>query len=353
MRLFPAQLRDRTMTDDQPSTSAVTRDPYAVATADEPIRVPSWMREPETEHELTRGERLRLTWETHSGKVLGAVVALVALALVTLLGIGGVSFVQRVRDGESPIPGRAATRPPAPRPTDESGNSLGPYVATPAESFAEGEAAIVLPAARATGPFTAKQVTDGLAAVKRAMVEGRLAPRMLRGEPDLFLAQLAPDARDDIRADLADGANLGYATRITDEADPGLKPGESVRARGTLEYRATTVSDGVRVLEITTRHIWVYPFDLWLPQQYPPGAELVTVRDQVVWQLPHPDDVRPAARGLWIDTADVTLQNASCAALEHGYLALAGKEPLRRRTAPAPTGDVYDEGWRAGEGEDC
>ncbi|MFC8617419.1 hypothetical protein ACFT9M_13555 [Micromonospora purpureochromogenes] len=340
------------MTDDPPSTPAA-RDPYAVASADEPIRVPSWMVEPETEHELTRGERLRLTWETHSGKVLGGVVALVALGLVTLLGVGGVGFVERVRDGESPIPGRAAGRPPAPRPTDESGNSLGPYVATPAEAFAEGEAAIVLPAAKATGPFTAKQVADGLAAVKRALVEGRLAPRMLRGEPDLFLAQLAPDARADIRADLADGANLGYATRIADGADPGLNAGESIRARGTLEYRATTLANGVRVLEITTRHIWVYPFELWLPQRYPPGAELVTVRDEVVWQLTHPDDVRPAARGLWIDAADATLQNASCAGIEQGYVALADKEQPRRRTAPAPTGDVYDDNWRAGEGEDC
>ncbi|WP_432904692.1 hypothetical protein ACQP1S_07850 [Micromonospora matsumotoense] len=338
-----------------PEAAESPLDRYAVATADEPVRIPSWMREPEVEHELTRSERLRLRWGRHGGTLLGAVGALLVLVLVGGLALGGFGLVQRVHDGAPLLPQRGATSPPAPRPTDDSGNSLGPFVATPAEAYAEGAAAVVPPAARTTGPFTAKQVADGLAKVRRALVEGRLQSRMLDGDPDGFLAVLAPQSRDSVRRDLAAGANLGFASRVADKADPGLDPDEEVRARGTMTYRSTTAEGGVRALEITTRFVWVYPFDLWRPQAYPPGAELVTLRDEAVWLLPYPDDVDPGGRGLWLSSARVTLQNASCPAMERGFLALAEAEPLRRRTAPVPTptSDVYDESWRAGDGEEC
>jgi hypothetical protein len=332
----------------QPSADV---DRLFAAADDEPVRIPEWMRQPQEEHPLTRSERIRLGWERHSGKVLGGIGGLLALALLGTLGWSGFAFARRVHDGGPVLPGRTAS--PGPRPTDGSGNSLGPFVATPAEHFAEGEAAITLPAARATAPFTVQQVAGGLAKVKRGLVEGRLDLNMLSDDPQPFLALLAPDARAAVRDDLAQGANLGYATRIMDDAEPAWKYGDGIRGRGGVEYRSTVDRDGVRVLEITTRFFWVYSFDLWRPQAYPPGAELVTVRDEVVWHLPYPADVRPTSRGLWIDSTAVTVLNASCAAMRKGFIDLAPEEPLRRRSAPAPTGDVYDPGWRPGDGEEC
>ncbi|MEV6704817.1 hypothetical protein [Micromonospora wenchangensis] len=336
-----------------PTPTEPPPDRAAVATADEPVRIPSWMREPEVEHELTRSERLRLRWGRYGGTLLGAVGVLLVLVLVGGLALGGFRFVQRAHDGAPLLPRPGGASPPAPRPTDASGNSLGPFVATPAEAYAEGAAAVVPPAAHRTGPFTAEQVTDALARVRRALVEGRVETRMLDGDPDGFLAVLAPQNRDSVRRDLASGSSLGFASRIADRADPGLDRDEQVRGRGTMTYRSTTAASGVRALEVTTRFVWAYPFDLWRPQAYRPGAELVTLRDEVVWLVPYPDDVGPAGRGLWLDSARITLQNADCPAMRRGFLALAEAEPLRRRTAPAPTGDVYDESWRAGDGEEC
>ncbi|WP_446219090.1 hypothetical protein [Micromonospora sp. IBHARD004] len=340
------------MTDDPSTPEPKRRLDQLFAAADEPVRIPDWMRQPEQEHDLTRAERLRLSWERHSGKLLGAVAAVVALGLVVFLGTAGYGFVQKVHHGERVLPVR--TRPGVqPRPTDASGNTLGVFVDTPAERFAEGEAGITLPAARKTGPFSQKQVADALAKARMALVEGRLRRPMLLDDPEPFLALLAPDARTTVRDDLAEGANLGYATRIAPRTDPAWVPEDGIRVQGTIEYAATTDRDGIRVLAITTRFFWVYSFDLFQAQKYPPGAELITLRDQVVWHLPHPDDVRAGSRGLWIDAADVTVLNSTCEAMQQGFLALEHDQPLERRTAPAPTGDIYDDSWRAGDGEDC
>ncbi|CCH16651.1 hypothetical protein [Micromonospora lupini] len=338
------------MTSEDPASPPSTTDRYAVASETDDIRVPDWMRGPATEAPVTGTDRLRLGWEQHAGKLLGGVGGLVALTLLAVLAWSGYSTVQRLQDGEPLLDRGSPTAPP--RPVDESGNSLGPYVGTPAETFAVGATAITLPAARAAAPFTAKQVGDALAKVRNALIQSRLDPSMLFGKPDQFLALLAPDARAHLGKDFTQGTSLNYATRVDSATDPNLDLAEGIRARGTVEYLSTTDSDGIRVLAITTRFIWVYPFGLPRPQAYAPGAELVTLRDQVVWHLPHHDDVRAGSAGLWVDSADVTVFNATCAAIRKGRIDL--------ETAPevglpntAPTGDVYGPGWRPGDGENC
>ena len=299
-----------------------------------------------------RRERLHLGWERHSGKLLGGVGLLLVVGFLGFLGTIGWRFVDNVNRGEVTLGARATE---APRQVDADGNTLGVYLDTPAEHFAEGERAIVLPAARTTGPFTQKQVADALSGVRAALVEGRLNKDMLYGDPKPFLTRLAPDARAGVADDLAQGGSLGYATRIRRNADPGFVPTDGIRAHGTIEYTATTTDDGVRVLAITTRFIWVYSFDLFQAQKYPPGAELVTVRDEVTWHFPHPDDVRASSRGLWIGSAVVTVANAPCDAMKQGHLALE-YDPITaplRRPKPGPTSDIYDPGWQPGDGESC
>ncbi|MFJ8577611.1 hypothetical protein [Micromonospora sp. NPDC093277] len=340
------------MTDDQQNPEPSRRFDEMFASV-EAVKVPDWMRHPVQEHELTRRERLHLGWERHSGKLLGGVGLLLIVGLLGFAGTTGWRFVDKVHRGEVVLGGPASTEA-APRPVDADGNTLGVYLDTPAEHFAEGEKAIVLPAARATGPFTQQQVADALSGVRAALVEGRLDKDMLYGDPKAFLARLAPDARAGVTDDVAQGASLGYATRIRRDADPDFVPKNGIRARGTIEYTVMTLDDGIRVLAITTRFIWVYSFDLFQAQKYPPGAELVTVRDEVVWQFPHPDDVRASSRGLWIGSVAVNVANAPCDALEKGYLALDYDRfaPLRR-PKPGPTGDIYDPGWQPGDGESC
>lgn len=93
------------MTDEQ--SPGKTHDRFAVAAADEPVRLPSWMAETGSEQELTGAERRRLTWARHRGKLGAGFLVGVALLLVALTIVVGVAVVRLV-GGEGP---------PAPAPT--------------------------------------------------------------------------------------------------------------------------------------------------------------------------------------------------------------------------------------------
>ncbi|WP_446213211.1 hypothetical protein [Micromonospora sp. IBSANI012] len=97
------------MTDGQ--SSGNTHDRFAVAAADEPVRLPSWMAEAGSEQELTAAERRRLTWARHRGKLGAGFLVGVAVLLVALTIVVGVAVVQLV-GGEAP---------PAPSPTGTVG----------------------------------------------------------------------------------------------------------------------------------------------------------------------------------------------------------------------------------------
>ncbi|MBM0259131.1 hypothetical protein [Micromonospora sp. 4G55] len=317
------------MTDEQPST---TPEPPAVATA-EPVSLPSWMRESDTSQELTPAERRRLTWARHRGKVLVGLVAVVALALVVLLGLGGHTLVEGVRTATPPSP--------SPVPPNTIGEPQDHFADTPAADFPVGAEGIVLPPALATGPFSAGQVRSTLDGVRRALIEARLETAMLVGDNEPFLALLAKDARAGLLPQFADSTFLNYATRVDSRTD--WEP--DVRVSGTISYRATKDADGIRILEVTARFAWVYAFDMYLGKAVPPGAHLVVIRDTQVWALPHPDDVRASARGLWLDSAEATTWNADCSKTKNGFIALDPWFPGkgRRGSDPSPgLAEVFD-----------
>jgi hypothetical protein len=170
-----------------------------------------------------------------------------------------------------------------------------------------------MPAAKATGPFNAAQVRTALESVRKAMVESRLDISMFVGDPEPFLALIAPEARERLRSDFSNNSFLRYATRMASPSE--WEPG--ARADGRVSYRATEES-GIRVLEVSTEFVWAYPFDVDV--RAPAGAGVVALRDRVVWQVPHPDDVPASARGLWIASAKVVTWNADCAKLRAGWV---------------------------------
>lgn len=261
---------------------------------------------------LTRGERARLTWARHRGKLLVGFVALVLLGLLGATAVVGRHVVDRVRS--------APQTTASPVPTSAVGEPRDLFAGTAAADFATGERAIVLPAAAAQGPFTAAQVRAALIAVRRALVAARVDLGMLLGDPEPFLALLAPDNRRERAVDFTGNAFLHYATRV-DSHNPAA---DDPRAKGTITYRATTNDSGIPMLEITTEYVWVYPYDI--PRTTPGEAGLVAIRDRVVWHVPRADAVRPSERGLWLVSAQATTSNADCVRLEEGFLAV---EPWR------------------------
>jgi hypothetical protein len=322
----------------QPSADV---DRLLAAADDEPVRIPEWMRQPQEEHPLTRSERVRLGWERHSGKVLGGTGGLLVLALFAVLGTIGHGVFERVRDVRDPAP--------EPVPTSAVGSPRDHFAGTPATTFAAGELGIVLPTATAQGPFTGAQVRAALEKVRQALIQSRLDTAMLVGDKEPFLALLAPDARRDLMPDFDNGVFLNYATRLDSYAD--WEP--DIRVKGTLSVRATKDPDGIRVLEVTSRFAWVYPFDV--VRKAPPGTGLVVIRDTVVWHVPHPQDVRASSRGLWLVSADATASNADCARLGDGFVTV---EPWmegygRRATPGEDPDDVFDLDKPARATEQC
>ncbi|MEU4479620.1 hypothetical protein AB0F68_16410 [Micromonospora sp. NPDC023966] len=297
------------MTTEDETAPPMAPDRYTVATRGDAVRLPSWMTGEDAATPLTRGERARLAWARQSGKRHTAVVVLIALALVGGAATLGRVTVERIRAGTS----RPAASPtPSPVPLSQVGEPRDLFAGTVAADYAVGEAGITLPRAAAQGPFTAREVTAALTQVRSALVAARLDTSMIVGDPEPFLALLAPAARRERIHDFDGDTFLHYATRIGSQ-----DRAEEVRARGTMRYRATTNENGVPVLEITTEYVWLYAFDV--PRTTPGAAGLAAIRDKVVWHVPRPDALPAAERGLWLVSAEASTSNVDCARLAEGF----------------------------------
>jgi hypothetical protein len=105
-----------------------------------------------------------------------------------------------------------------------------------------------------------------------------------------------------------------------------------VRVKGRVTFRATK-EDGIRLLEVITNFVWVYPFSGSLSK---PGDHLVIVHDEVHWAFPVEADVEKSSRGMWINEAQGYASNIDCALLDQSLLAL-GKPRL------VPGGSAEDD----------
>ncbi|MEV5211981.1 hypothetical protein AB0K35_31360 [Micromonospora sp. NPDC053740] len=288
-------------------TDPVDPPPTAIAQVN-PVQLPEWLRSSQTEHQPTGWDRVRFFSARHNGALLLGL----GLVLALLMVVGGVVLVGRVADGVR-TSASASPTPSSTPPVSRVGEPRDLFAGSPAASFAPAEEAVRMPAAKGTGPFTATQVRAALESVRKALIESRVDISMFSGDPAPFLALLAPDARERLRGDFTNGSFLRYATRMASPSEWEF----GVRADGRVSYRATR-QNGIRLLEVSTEFVWAYPFDVDL--RAPAGATVVALRDQVVWQVPHPDDVPASARGLWITSAAAVTWNADCDQLREGWV---------------------------------
>jgi hypothetical protein len=215
----------------------------------------------------------------------------------------------------------------------------GPFAGTPAEKYPEGAAGITLPKAAAAGPFTAKQVGDALAAVKKALVAGRLDKRMLVDrKPDAFLKLLAPDAKTLLRKDFSSDKFSVYATQFA----PGVKPAsQQPRVKGRVTYKAAK-TEGIRAIQVTTNFVWVYPFK----------DDVVVVHDELVWMVLHPSDVETSSRGLWFDHGQFYASNMDCDEFDKGLIA-PGKPEIGVGTDNQDPNSMFDPNRTLDVGNSC
>ncbi|MFC0096096.1 hypothetical protein ACFFKH_00955 [Micromonospora marina] len=285
-------------------------DPYVVATRGEQVQLPSWMTGADAQVPLTRAERFRLVWSRQRGKRYVTLVVVLALVLIGGTAVLGRVTVDRVRGGSAAAASAEAS--PSPVPLSRVGEPRDLFAGTLGADFAVGEAGIVLPQAAARPPFTTREVAAALTQVRAALIQARLDLSMILGDTEPFLALLAPASRAQMRTDFEDSSFLHYATRIgsQDSAD-------EIRVRGEMRYRAVTGDDGLPILRITTEYVWMYAFDV--PRTTPGRAGIATIRDRVVWEVPHPDRLPAAKRGLWLVSAQASTSNVDCARLGEGF----------------------------------
>ena len=250
--------------------------------------------------------------------------------LKTVGRIGGVILIGLiilvVRNGLPDFFNEGTPRPTQAVPSGISATSDGkaaptaPFEDTPAAEYPEGEAGINLPAATAVSGFSKAQVEAALKKVKQGLIAGRLDPKMLTSHDNSALLKLlAPDAAEGIKEDFAKKNFFVYATQI---ATGHTLTSDPVRVSGRVTFRAAT-NDDIRMLEVITNFVWVYPFAGELEE---PGDHLVVVHDEITWAFPVDADVEKGSRGMWIYEAQGFASNMDCDLLDQSLVGLG--EPM-------------------------
>ncbi|MEU4479622.1 hypothetical protein AB0F68_16420 [Micromonospora sp. NPDC023966] len=303
-----------------------------------PEEIPDWVRQLEREIRVGPATRLRIWFGRHARGLRVGVGAVLVLALLAYLAPAGYRYVRRPAEQPrayptvSPPPGIQATTSASPPP------AAGPFDGTPAAAYPEGAAGITLPPAKATGDFTAKQVSAALTKIRAALVTARLDRAFMTAKDrERLVRQFAPDERRYVRADLTDAVFANLATRLAPGAR--LLP-DQPRVKGRITYRATRNEQGTRVLEVTTNFVWAYAFH---GPQVVPGDGVVVVHDTLVWHVPHPGDVPARANGLWLRDMRSYAANVDCAASDKGLLNVGTWHDGKVVATPTPDPDsLYD-----------
>jgi hypothetical protein len=264
-------------------------------------------------------------------KVIGSVLSFILILAVVVVAKTGVrSILDGLGNNSHPT-----TAPPSgiSATSENTAAPTGPYEKTPAAEYPEGEAGITLPTAAAVPGFTKSQVAANLAKVKQGMIAARLDPTMLTGhDTSKLLGLLAPDTRDNIKKEYFDKDDFFFlATQIA----PGYTlTSDPIRSKGRVTFRGKK-DNGVRLLEVITNFVWVYPFSGELKE---PGDHLVVMHDEVTWVFPADNDVEKNSRGMWIDGAQAYASNIDCDLLDKSLLALG-----KPKVVPIGSGNQDDD----------
>jgi hypothetical protein len=193
-----------------------------------------------------------------------------------------------------------------------------PFAKTPAATWADGANGIVAPAAAPVGTWSAQQVATAEQDVRQTLIAAHLDNTMLvNHDPSAYLATLAPDARAQESAALADPSarkDLGASTRLA----PGfpLLP-VPIKVNGSM---SASVGDHGNI-QIAANYVFAYPF---APN---PGTRVA--RPDLIVAIEHIDmnytvvlgsTYKAADRGVWPASGSSYYDQMSCTADAAGYL---------------------------------
>lgn len=319
------------------------------------------LRRQEARGELPEGWRTGPAWQQKKSRrglwgVLGIAVAVVVAVVAVkpslvpgdLFG-GGTS----AESASSPLPEETAAPTTAPGAVDPEIPTLDdPFAGSPAKQWADGEAGIVVPKAKAVAGQSAAKVDQALELTRKLLVESNLDPATLRGEPPTAALSLLDPRQDDVLKRLKAGLGkpdkdhdpLSMFSRF-DPAEVRLV-GDVVKLRGRMTFKAGKHAS----VAVHADYTFVYPV------VRTDGTTEVTrtiVRRVLDVELPDPAKYQVTPGKLSVLRYDESAGNTSCEVYD-GFL--HPEFPSAEPTEPAPTGptrDPYDRSEDIGRMKDC
>jgi hypothetical protein len=214
----------------------------------------------------------------------------VSVAVVVLLAVGGVitwrlsgsssglNDTNAVHNGA--VPTGSATVVAAP--VVPAGPPADAFAGTPADHWADGAAGIVVPAAKASGQFTAAQVAAAIQITRKVLIAGDLDwPTLNGGAPTAFADLLTSQQRTDFVKNLDKiGLHDGYTTSSRAWV-MSFAPGtvsfvtRVVKVHGSMSA-GTAVSSGTTVLRVAVNYLFTYAIE---PPGHPSDWMRVVVQD--------------------------------------------------------------------------
>lgn len=239
----------------------------------------------------------------------------------------------------SPLPAETAAPTAAPGRAPEEVPTLDrPFAGSPALGWGDGEAGIVVPAAKAVGSVSRERVGQALRLTKKLLVGANLDPATLRGErPEAALAVLDPgqphlldDLNGSLRSPDEDHDPLSLFSRF--DPDEVRLVGDVVKTRGHMTFTRGEYA-GVAV---HADYTFVYPVSR------ADGSTEVTrtiVRRVLHVELPDPAKYDVAPGRLTLVEYNGDIGNDACD-VHDGFLHPVF--PSTQSTGPSPTGPTED-----------
>ncbi|CAL9544198.1 hypothetical protein SUDANB108_04330 [Streptomyces sp. enrichment culture] len=312
---------------------------------------PAWRTGPDPLETNRRAGRRRKLWAV-LGVPVAAAVALVALKPSLLpgdpFGPDGAGAA-----AASPLPAETAapTAPPGAS-TPETPTLDKPFAGSPALRWADGEAGIVLPEAKAVGPVPKDRVAQALKLTKQLLVGANLDPRTVRGaRPEAALAVLdprQPGLLDDLNTALRSPSERNDPLTMFSRFDPDeIRPaGDVVKTRGRMTFEKGAHAGVV----VHADYTFVYPVTR---ADGRPEVARTIVRRVIDVELPDPTRYRVTPGRLSVKEYDEEIGNSACD-VHDGYL--HPRFPSSDDRGPEPTGpttDPYDRSRDIADGGPC
>ncbi|EFL34339.1 conserved hypothetical protein [Streptomyces viridochromogenes DSM 40736] len=310
---------------------------------------PGWRTDPVRQERNVRTARRRKLWA-----VLG-VPAAVAVALVALKPslLPGDPFGTGTSQAADPLPAETAAPTAPPGASDPETPTLDePFAGSPALRWADGEAGIVLPEAKAVGAVSKGRVEQALKLAKKLLVSANLDLATVRGErPEAALSVLDPQQPgtvDDLDTALRSPSREHDPLTLFSRFDPDRVRlvGDVIKTRG----RMTLGKGSHGGVAVHADYTFVYPVT-----RADGSTEVARtiVRRAVDVELADPARYRVTAGRLLLLKYDEEIGNSSCD-VHDGYL--HPEFPLSRAEATRPTGpttDPYDRSRSLDDGDAC